>query len=257
MTSFSVFSAYLFLVQDKDLKKTLPVQLRALHTIDSNWATGWSYNIGTNYTMEILGSFGGQTSVLHLNDSSGTQWITATHSFGENITAGKITVMVRIATGTPEFGINLYSEGGWREGLRMRQDNFEVSYGSTFNALDMPTTYVLNEWYQVGFEFNCTGNTTKTYINGVEKSSDICETETATFIDAFQLRTEASANPGAQGDYYIAWIDYSWVTSGGGGPPLPPIPGFEAVYLILGLFMIMGLWALIRRRKNDQSSFIQ
>jgi len=119
---------------------------------------------------------------------------------------------------------------------------FEVEYGSTFNALDTPTNYLGGLWYEVGIEFNCTSNTTKTYINGLERSSDVFASN-ASFMDSLFFSTTASGGPGVQGDYYIAWVDYSWVLPGDN-----PIPGFELTYLFLGIFVFAVIMVSIRKR---------
>ncbi len=246
LTSLILISANIELTHNERLNDTVPTQLNTLHTIDTDWTTNWTMSSPAGTTIEVLGSYSGQTSVLHLNDSSGGTWATATHAFGRNISFGKVTVKVLVAQTTgQEVRIGVRSEGQPKASIRMRDDGtFEVEYGSTFNPLDNPTSYLGGVWYEVGIEFNCTSNTTKTFINGVEKSADVFQSNSS-FMDALFITTTASGGPSIQGDYYIAWVDYSWITANGG---TPPIPGFDLAYILLGILMFAGFMAFIRKR---------
>lgn len=249
IASMILISTNLTANQNVRLDKILATPLNTLHTIDSDWSTGWTMSAPLGTDIEVLSSYSGEASVLHLNDSSGGNYATAKHSFGKNITFGRVNVKILVALSPGQEVLIGFLSGGASpvEYLRMSlAGDFEVSYSSSFNDLDTPTNYLGGIWYEVGFEVNCSSSTTKTYINGVEKSSDIFES-TALYMDGFIISTSASGGPTEQGDYYIAWMDYSWVTVDEN-----PIPGFEFTYIVIGIFVLALLIVAIRIRGQKE-----
>ncbi len=251
LASFFTISISFIIINEEGLGKFQSLNLTTSYTIDNDWVTNWTMDTPVGTMIEILDNYGGQVGVLHLNDSSTGAIATATHSFGESRSYGRVDVYIQVAAGgTPEitFGLSLVSS--LQEAIGMSSaGNIMVSYGSAWNSLDIPTSYSQGQWYQIGFEFNLTSNTTKTYVDGVQKSYDPTELNATEYVDGFQIKTFTSGGTGAQGNYYIAWVDYSWVSESTGGDS-PPIPGFEMIYMILGLCMILGIFALIDRQKE-------
>ena len=226
------------------------LDLSISHTIDTDWATGWTFSEPASTDVSVLSSYGGQSSVLFFNDDSTASdgFCAAIHSFGQDRNNGSITFYIQLSATDLMFEFVLQSDGSDSEQLVTRiTGKWATFYSSTYNDLDIDTTYSASTWIKVKYEWDCTSQQVSVYIDDALKSTDPFQT-TDPHMDGIKIRTGHAAAGGKTGDHYIAWMDYSWVTESGGGTT-PPIPGFEIFYIGIGLVAMVGIIMLAKRKQ--------
>ncbi|NHI91891.1 MAG: hypothetical protein EAX96_05270 [Candidatus Lokiarchaeota archaeon] len=179
---------------------------------DNNWGnpSQWLVRESLNMPIEIIPHYFNWGKVVYCRDDSTNDYLQLIYNFPSYQTSGNVSFLVNAEQTNKVIRIGLAGTSTYETKISFEfaaDGHFKMSDGSNSNNLDIDTTYIANQWYQITLAFDCSTDIVTTYIDGIKKSEDSFAF-TSTNINQFYISTYP-VSQNAVGSY-LAWMDYSW-----------------------------------------------
>ncbi len=203
----------------------------------------------TGGTINVIASEGAHHKIIEFNDTT-TLYTIMEQDISPTI-VGTIEFWVRAKQTDHGFSIRLSDGGGSTDYLNVALgDNGEFSYfDGLVKDLPIPTTYSVDSWIHIRFDFNCTKGEYEIFIDGVSKGN--CSFYgTPVEMDHFRFSSQSLST----GVNYIDAIGYSWDLDYNIGDNLievcgSTIPGYSSL-IICTIVSIVSIGFYLKKRRK-------